>query len=223
QKISGRIFIVPKEEKDFIHIPKMVEMLTKCLGVISISPAVKVETDYDTIVDKVLEMAKKELEKREGIIKFKVDTHRREKNCFEKNSQEFNIILGAKIRSLDKRFVVDLHKYELEIGVDIRGKQGTFIFTEVIPGQGGLPSGSAGRCLSLLSGGFDFTVASYLMMKRGCTVYYIAFWSYPYIGEKLVDKIKQIVKRLTVYQPSVSSKLFLVPFADVQTAIRDKC
>lgn len=223
KKVSGRIFITPKDEKDMNLVPKLVTRLQSLLGVISISPVIRVETDEEVITKKVVEFAKKELEKRTGPIVFRVSCNRQGKHVFPKSSQEMAKMLGAKIKALDPtRFVVNLKNPEWDVGVDIRDV-GTFIYTETVPGPGGIPSGCAGRAMVLLSGGIDSPVASYMMMKRGCTLSYIAFWSYPYIGEKLVDKIKALVKHLAIYQPTATSKLYMIPFGEIQVAIRDKC
>ena len=91
----------------------------------------------------------------------------------------------------------------------------------IAQGAGGLPVGSVGRTLALLSGGIDSPVAAWMTMKRGCEVVYLTFHSYPYIGATYEKKVRDLVRSLARFQSR--SVFFSVPFAEIQTEIRDKC
>jgi thiamine biosynthesis protein ThiI len=98
-------------------------------------------------------------------------------------------------------------------------EKNAFLFTERLPGPGGLPVGTLGHVLCLLSGGIDSPVAAWMSMKRGCRVSYVTYHSSPYIGEASRKKVVDLVRSLAQYQPT--SQLFIVPFTKCQEAIRD--
>ncbi len=138
---------------------------------------------------------------------------------------------GFPIRSIDvDRAVADhvlpgaaglrvaMRDADLELGIDIRRSR-TYLFLQRMPGPGGLPVGTLGRVMCLLSGGIDSPVAAYMAMKRGARVYYVTFHSYPYIGEASKKKVVDLVRHLARFQPS--SRLYVIPFTEIQTAIRD--
>ena len=118
------------------------------------------------------------------------------------------------------RLRVDLSKPELTLGINVRSGR-AYVFAERMPGAGGLPVGSVGRTVSLLSGGIDSPVASWMAMKRGCEVVFLTFHSYPYIGASYEQKVKGLVRSLARFQNR--SILVSVPFAEIQTQIRDHC
>lgn len=145
---------------------------------------------------------------------FRVITKRAYKS-FPLNSMEINSIVGQFVKeSLDKS--VDLDCPDINIWIEIL-KNHIFFYFEKIEGPGGLPVGTSGRVLGLISGGIDSPVAAYRMMKRGCNVDFIHFHSFPYLSKESQEKVKKIVNILNEYQHS--SRLFLIPFGDVQKVI----
>jgi len=114
---------------------------------------------------------------------------------------------------------VDLSKPDREIFVEMRSN-GTYIYFEKIKGLGGLPVGSSGKVLSLMSGGIDSPVSSYLMLKRGCELNYIHYHSVPATNNQSIIKSKDLCKLLLKYQPK--SRLFSVPFYKIQMEIKMK-
>jgi len=118
----------------------------------------------------------------------------------------------------EHKVVVDLHTPEVEVEIDIRSER-TYVFLKRLPGPGGLPVGTLGRALCLLSGGIDSPVAAWLAMKRGCEVGFVTYHSPPFIGDASRKKVRDLVRVLRRYQNSAC--LYVVPFAEVQTAIRD--
>lgn len=130
-------------------------------------------------------------------------------------SQELNQDIGAHVlRTHDTR--VDLSHPELAIHIELIPRH-TLIYLDKLPGLGGLPVGTGGRLLGLLSGGLDSPVASYRMMQRGCRVDFVHFHSYPFLDRTSQDKAVRLVDILTRHQ--YASRLFLVPFGDVQQHI----
>ena len=115
---------------------------------------------------------------------------------------------------------VDLQSPDLVVGIEV-GPRCSFVFAGRVDGPGGLPVGSTGHVGLLLSGGIDSPVAAYLMQKRGCVVHPIYFHSFPYTGERSQDKVQRLARTVARAQPSL--ELSVVPFTDVQLAIRDRC
>jgi len=134
--------------------------------------------------------------------------------------QEIEVKIGDYIR---KRFQkkVNLENPDLTFYIEAIGPKTVFIFTQKYPGPGGLPVGSSGKALCLISGGIDSPVAAYLMMKRGLKVDFVHFHSYPQTSRNSINKVKDIVKTLTCFQPK--SKLFLVPLLPLQKKLYLSC
>lgn len=159
-----------------------------------------------------------ELRPRDGTVSFRVDTKRADKR-FPLTSPELNRRLAEHLLPLHgERLTVDLKHAELTLGVHIRPER-AYISGERLHGAGGLPVGSIGRTLCLLSGGIDSPVAAWLTMKRGCDVSFVSFHSFPYIGESSQRKIRRLAEALMRYQRR--ARLYTVPFARIQEAIRD--
>lgn len=115
---------------------------------------------------------------------------------------------------------VDVHQPEAVVNIEIRA-EGTYISCQTIPGPGGLPVGSGGKVLLLLSGGIDSPVAGWMMMKRGVTLEAIHFHSPPFTSERSLEKVRDLAHKLTKWGGTV--RLHVVPFTDIQTAIRQNC
>jgi len=145
---------------------------------------------------------------------FRIDTQRGDKS-FPLNSPEINRQLGAAVQQKTGARV-DLDNPEFTVYVEILPKDTYFGFNK-LPGAGGLPVGTSGRLLSLISGGFDSPVAAYRMMQRGCRVIFVHFHSAPYQDKTSQDKVRDLVKRLTRHQ--FQSRLYMVPFGEIQRQI----
>ena len=115
---------------------------------------------------------------------------------------------------------VDLSDPKLTLGIDVRERE-TLVFARRLRGAGGLPVGSIGRAVCLLSGGIDSPVAAWLGMKRGLETSFASFHSYPYVGARAQRKVERLVRALARFQPTC--RLHSIPFAPVQEAIRDRC
>src|SRR5699024_7962079 len=139
---------------------------------------------------------------------FKVSTRRANKD-FPINSQKVNQLVGRHLLINTDNITVDVHHPDLEVHIDIRKKH-TFITSARYPGQGGLPVGTSGKTLLLLSGGIDSPVAGYLAMHRGVKLEIIHFYSPPYTSEAAKDKVLDLTKKLSEYGHDIN--VHFVPF-----------
>ncbi|MDP6538896.1 MAG: tRNA uracil 4-sulfurtransferase ThiI [Planctomycetota bacterium] len=154
----------------------------------------------------------------EGPITFRVASSRAEKR-FPLSSMELDRFIAERVLPDHPRLKVRLERPELSLGIDVRPER-AYVFVRRLPGPGGLPVSTLGRGMCLLSGGIDSPVAAWLAMKRGCRVAFVSFHSPPYIGERSRKKIRDLVGILARYQPT--SRLYVAPFTEVQTTIRDR-
>lgn len=187
-------------------------ILEKIFGIATFSFATRVESDIDAIKDTAVAMVP------QGAV-FRVTTKRSDKR-FPLTSQEVSRQVGGSILSAVEGTKVDLHHPELVVIVEI-GDRGTFVSAGKRRGAGGLPTGTAGTVVSLLSGGIDSPVASWKIMKRGCEVVFVHFHSYPHVGRESIEKVRRLARVLTAYQGDTT--IYMVPFAGIQRAIVARC
>ncbi|WP_066194971.1 tRNA uracil 4-sulfurtransferase ThiI [Gracilibacillus timonensis] len=180
-------------------------------GIHDMSLAMKVRNDEEAIKEAGLQL----LKDKEGVRTFKVTTKRSNKD-FPITSQQFNHVLGGHLLINTDGITVDVHEPDLEITVDIR-KEATFLTSDKVIGAAGLPVGSSGKSLLLLSGGIDSPVAGYLTMKRGVEIEAIHFHSPPYTSERAKEKVLDLAEKLAYYGHSV--RVHLVPFTALQQKI----
>lgn len=196
----------------------IIERLKKIAGIHSFSLATVVESEPDAIVNAVLDQVK------DLSGTFKVVTNRAEKS-FPYLSTEFSAMVGGEIlKNYAPRLKVQIKNPDITVNVDIRenddGK--TFVFTETIKGIGGMPVGSAGKGLLLISGGIDSPVAGYLTAKRGMKIDALHFQSFPYTGEAAKQKVVDLSKIVSEYNGG-SLNLHVVSFTKIQEAIHEHC
>ncbi|MGZ0050278.1 tRNA uracil 4-sulfurtransferase ThiI [Brevibacillus gelatini] len=194
----------------------VMDRLKRVFGISSISPTIQVEPDMDTIKEKALELIRQLTPEPRT---FRVVTRRADKR-FPIPSMEVNRIVGTHILRALPAIKVDVHEPETVVNLEIRA-EGTYISCETIPGPGGLPVGVSGKVLLLLSGGIDSPVAGWMMMKRGVTLEAIHFHSYPFTSERALQKVRDLAQKLTKWGGTI--RLHVVPFTEIQTAIREKC
>src|SRR4029450_1117161 len=135
---------------------------------------------------------------------------------FPLTSVEINRALGAHVLALRPDVRVDLYHAELDVRVEVLPGE-AFVYSERSAGPGGLPIGSGGTVVALVSGGIDSPVAAWRMMKRGCRVVFVHFHSVPYLPDLSRPKARDLVARLTQWQ--YYSRLFLVPFGEIQRSV----
>lgn len=203
----GRIFVLLNGQQP----EPIMEKLIKVFGIKSLSLAVKTDDDLEHIKDAALQAFIYGRQK--GTFKVEV---KRTKKSFPIGSQEMNQVLGAHLLQNTEHFTVDLHEPDIHMKVEIRD-DATYITTDAREGLGGLPVGTSGRTLLLLSGGIDSPVAGYLAMKRGVSLEAIHFHSPPYTSERAKQKVIDLAEKLTAFGQDI--KIHLVPFTELQQAI----
>ena len=194
-----------------------INALLKVPGIHSFSPARSIKVDPSYIFPEV----EKELETYEVLPRtFKVYT-KRNNRTFSKNSMETSRWIGHLVLNKyeSKGLRVDVHNPKLKIHIKI-GTESIYISTKTYYGIGGQPFGTSGHLVTLLSGGFDSPVASYMMSKRGCKQTYMFFYSYPFVGDEVKEKIIKLSSLLGKYQNG--SKLYIIPFGEFQKILSKK-
>lgn len=209
-KTFGRYVISDYDEK---RQDEIVSKLKKVFGLYSLSIAEEVDAQLETIKQVVSNI-------KIGKQSFKVFVKRADKT-FLLSSMELARELGGVVLDNNNESAVDLYNPQREIYVDIRLNHKAYIFDEIIKCQGGLPLGTSGKGLLLLSGGIDSPVAGYLMAKRGMTLEALHFHSYPYTSEQAKDKVIELAKLLCEYVGEI--KLHIVSFTRVQEEIHKRC
>ena len=185
------------------------EKVSKVIGIADFALGYRASNDVEVLKEAVLRHIKDKAFK-----SFRITTKRGYKE-YPLTSMDVDRLIGAHIRETTGA-KVDLTHSELTIFIEILAKE-AFLYTEKFQGQGGLPVGTSGKVACLLSGGIDSPVAAYRMMKRGCSVFFVHFHSYPYLSKMSQEKVGDIAEILNQYQRS--SKLFLIPFGDIQKEI----
>jgi thiamine biosynthesis protein ThiI len=127
--------------------------------------------------------------------------------------------IGAMILKNVEGLTVDVHNPEIVVNVEIRDK--AYIYTRLLKGVAGMPYGSAGKGVLLLSGGIDSPVAGYMMAKRGMELVGVYYHSHPYTSERAKEKVVELARKLAVYTGSI--KLYVAPFTEIQMQIIEKC
>ncbi len=213
-KENGRIYATAESEFDY---DEAVEALKTVFGIIGICPVVQIEDkgfdDLANTVVKYIDSAYKDKN-----ISFKVNARRARKN-FPMNSMEINAELGHRILEAFPEMSVDVHKPDVLLQVEIRNKIN--IYSVEIPGPGGMPIGTAGKAMLLLSGGIDSPVAGYMVAKRGVQIEATYFHAPPYTSERAKQKVIDLAKLVAKYAGPIT--LNIVNFTDIQLAIYEKC
>ena len=191
----------------------IIEKLKTVFGIHSLSVAMKTENELETIQKTALKAL---MESSDGTKTFKVSAKRKNKQ-FPIPSQELNHLIGSYLLKHTDRFTVDVHHPDVEMLVEVKG-DGTYISCIQILGAGGLPVGSSGKVMLMLSGGIDSPVAGYLSMKRGVRLEAIHFHSPPFTSERAKKKVEDLTRVLTKYGGEIF--LHIVPFTTVQQEIR---
>jgi len=215
-RIEGRILV----EVDAEYEAELIEILNLTPGICSYSKAKEIKKDLEALKIHSLETLKA-CWKGDTPLKFRVSAKRSDKT-YPMRSCEINTEVGAYlITHFGTEFLkVSLKEAELEIGLEIHSNK-ALVHSQVCKGLGGLPVGTAGEVLCLLSGGIDSPVAAYQMMRRGCRVHFVFFENRVFLGRAAYEKVLKLTKRLSKYQGYC--RLSVVPFTDIQVAIRDKC
>lgn len=210
KKQSGRYVIENFAPEDTDEIAGR---LRKVFGVHTLSVAKKVQTDLETIFQAV-----KSLAPQNGT--FKVETHRADKT-FPLNSMQINAEMGGRLLDFNRNLSVDVHNPQTVIGIDLRENGTTLVFGNLVSGVGGMPVGTAGKGMLLISGGIDSPVAGYMMAKRGMKIECVHFHSYPYTNMQAREKVEELASVLGEY--SCGTTLNVVKVTHIQEEIHKKC
>lgn len=213
-KSQGRIYVECEGEYDY---EETVASLKRVFGIVGICPVVHVEDQgFEQLKKDVVDYMDQMYPDKNTT--FKVEA-RRGKKSYPKNSMEINCDLGEAILEAFPEIKVDVHKPEIKLNIEIREQ--IYIYSEIIPGPGGMPVGTNGKAMLLLSGGIDSPVAGYMISKRGVGLEATYFHAPPYTSERAKQKVVDLAKKVAKYSGPI--KLHVVNFTDIQLYIYDQC
>ncbi len=213
-RAQSTMYVLPQQ--DNCDMDLAVRRLQHVFGIVALSRACVVEKDLEAIKQAAGEYLKPDLQDART---FKVEAKRADKK-FPFISPEIAREVGGYLLEQFPHLKVDVQNPDLTVVVEVRDF-GAYVHARQLPGAGGMPYGSSGRAMLLLSGGIDSPVAGYMMAKRGVELLAIHFESPPYTSVRAKQKVLDLAKILCEYCPGIP--LYCVHFTDVQTAIKDNC
>lgn len=211
ERIPGRYLVSGYNQEDQDEIS---EIVRKIPGIFSFAEAIC----FDTSIDAMKENAVMVMKDFSGT--FKVETNRADKTL-EQNSMQISAMLGGEILKNISKLKVDVKEPDHILYVDIRENGKTFMYSKNILGVGGMPVGTSGNGLLMLSGGIDSPVAGYMMAKRGVKITAVHFHSYPYTSNFAREKVEDLAKLLTPYTGSI--KIYMISMTELQEQINKNC
>ncbi len=213
-KTQGRMYVDAHSDHD---TKEVIAALSRVFGINAICPVVRVEKgDFEKLKADVIKYMGDEHP--EGNSTFKVFARRADKS-FPQRSTELNCELGAAILEAYPGMKVDVHAPEIELNVEVR--EDICIYSKQIKGPGGMPIGTNGKAMLLLSGGIDSPVAGYMVAKRGVKIDAVYFHAPPYTSERAKQKVIDLAKQVSRYTGTIC--LHVINFTDIQLAIYEKC
>ncbi len=213
-KTQGRIFVEAEGEFDY---DEAVEHLRHVFGITGICPMIYVEDEgFEKLCETVVKYMDDVYPDKNKT--FKVHCRRARKN-YPKESMEVNADLGEAILNAYPEMRVDVHEPEILLNVEIRER--IYIYSEIIPGPGGMPVGTGGKAMLLLSGGIDSPVAGYMIAKRGVKIDAVYFHAPPYTSERAKQKVVDLARLVSKYTGPIY--LHVINFTDIQLYIHEKC
>ncbi|MGI6173436.1 MAG: tRNA uracil 4-sulfurtransferase ThiI [Christensenellales bacterium] len=193
-------------------IQSAISRVKKVFGIHSVSPAWELDKDFD----KICEVSAEIMRGKTGT--FKVFARRSDK-AFPVDSMEMGKLIGGYVLQRVPGLSVDVHAPQHKLSVEVRDR--AYIYVEEIRAAGGMPTGTAGKALLLLSGGIDSPVAGYQVMRRGVVLQAIHYFSFPYTSDRAKQKVFDLAKILSEYQSGML--VHVVPFTRIQLEIHEKC
>lgn len=210
----GRIFLEAESAYDY---EDLIAELQKVFGIVGICPiVVEEQVTFDAIKDKAIEYMKECYGNQK--LTFKVNARRTNKK-FPLKSMELNSEIGHYLLEEFSELSVDVHKPDVMLNIEVRER--VYIYSKTIKGAGGLPVGTNGKAMLLLSGGIDSPVAGYMISKRGVELEAVYFNAPPYTSERAKQKVIDLARIVSGYSGKI--KLHIVNFTDIQLAIYEKC
>ena len=214
RKTDGRIYVDAVSEFDY---DETVAALQKVFGISGICPVVYVEDEgFEKLGERVVRYIDEVYPDKNKT--FKVAARRARKN-YPLNSMEINVEMGGVILDAYPQMRVDVHKPDILLNIEVRDK--IYIYSEIIPGPGGMPVGTGGKAMLLLSGGIDSPVAGWMIAKRGVKIDAVYFHAPPYTSERAKQKVVDLARKVAAYTGPIY--LHIINFTDIQLYIYDKC
>lgn len=214
-KSQARIYVDCEGEYDY---EDTVEHLKRVFGLVGICPVVRLQDQgFEELKKDVISYMDETYPDKN--LTFKVET-RRAKKSYPKNSMEISRDLGEAVLYAFPKLRVDVHRPDVMLNVEVR-TDGIYVYSQIIPGAGGMPVGTNGRATLLLSGGIDSPVAGYMIAKRGVELEAVYFHAPPYTSERAKQKVVDLAKIISRYAGTI--RLHVVNFTDIQLYIYDQC
>ena len=214
-KAEGRVYVDALSEFDF---DEAVGALKCVFGITGICPMMFREDEgFDKLKEEIVDYVRKVHPDREGRT-FKVNAKRARKS-YPLESMEINALIGELLLEEYPELKVDVHNPDIMLYIEIREK--IYIYSQIIPGPGGMPVGTNGKAMLLLSGGIDSPVAGYMIAKRGVKIDAVYFHAPPYTSERAKEKVIELAREVSAYCGPIY--LHVVNFTDIQLAIYEKC
>ncbi len=216
EKGQGRYYLREVAAED---MPQAIDAMAKIFGIYSVSPAMELSKDLDAIYAAAAEAARRKLAALgKPAATFKVDSKRSDKR-FPMNSMTLSAEAGGYILEHVPGLSVDVHHPDFTVYIEVR--ESAFIYTDTVMGSGGMPVGTSGKGMLLLSGGIDSPVAGYMMAKRGVAIEAVHYHSFPYTSERAKQKVIELAQKLSAYTGPI--RIHMVHFTDIQMSIYAKC
>ena len=211
---QSTIYVEPQGEG--ADVTGAFEALRHVFGVVSLSRAAAAEKDKDAILETAKSYLKEDFSRAKS---FKVESKRADKR-FPMTSIQLSQYVGGELHETYPHVAVDVHRPELTVNLEVRDFK-AYVHAAPVQGAGGMPVGANGRAVSLLSGGIDSPVATYMIAKRGISIIPVHFFSFPYTSEQAKEKVLTLAKQLTRYCGSLTVEI--VPFTKIQQEIQKHC
>jgi thiamine biosynthesis protein ThiI len=213
-RAQGRFYV-----EDYADEAAVIQALTRVFGIVSISPAYKFEKDFEALVKHSKAMIEGLLAGTQNdVLTFKVESRRADKR-FPMDSMEISRELGARLLQAFPRLKVDVHHPEAVLNVEMR--EFCYLYHQSIPCAGGMPVGTNGKAVLLLSGGIDSPAAGWMIAKRGVELTAVHYHSFPYTSDRSKEKVIDLARILAGYTGSL--RLHVVPFTRIQQELYEKC
>ena len=211
--IQSTVYVEPEADAD---LDGAFDALKTVFGVVALSRAAACEKSAEAIAAKAIEYLADDMRAAKS---FKVETRRSDK-AFPMTSIQLSQYVGGELAEAFPDTAVDVHDPELTVHVEVRDLA-AYVHSTPTPGAGGMPVGCNGSAVTLLSGGIDSPVSSYMIAKRGVRLIPVHFFSFPYTSEAAKEKVVELAQELTAWCGRM--RLCIVPFTHIQEEIRDKC
>lgn len=215
--LQGRLVASLPAGLSDVEVARLAGAAARVFGLVAVAPARRVALDLQSLTLAAIEVAREA--SAEGARTFKLEV-RRPNKTFPLTSPEVAAAAGRSVLESVPGLAVDVHEPEVRVGVEIRD-DAVYVYGREVAGPGGLPLGTSGRALALISGGIDSPVAIWMSMKRGLDIIPLHFWSFPFTGERARQKVSDLCAQLGNW--GLERELEVCPFTDIQTAIRDRC